>query len=287
MPPAERPEFSLIVATLGAASGLPRFLHSLEDNAAANCEILIVDQNDDDRLKSLVDAYRADLEIVHLRSPKGLSVARNIGIRFARGRVLAFPDDDCWYPPQLLQKVKARLDSEPRLAGLTCRCTDEWGRLAAGAPSRRSGLLSRRTVWSRGVSATMFLHRAVVERVRDFDPSLGLGAPTLFQSGEETDYLLRALKADFLIWHETELQVFHPLSPAAREPKSAERARAYGRGMGRVLRVHGYDMLTVAGHVALPCLGSLYALCVRDPHLARVRFERALGRVEGWGASLS
>ena len=276
--------FSLIVATLGPAPGLQRLLQSLKDADAPLSEVIVVDQNNDDRLSDILSSFRSHLEIVHLRSRRGLSIARNTGISAARGQLLAFPDDDCWYPPRLLATVYERLLAEPSWAGLTCRCTDEQGRLAAGALSRRSGLISRRTVWSRGVSATMFVRRGLVAAVGDFDSSLGLGAPTPFQSGEETDYLLRALKAGHSIWHETRLRVHHPLPPAPQELGSVERARAYGRGMGRVLRLHGFGFLTLAGHVVLPCLGSLHALILCNPALARIRYARALGRIEGWRA---
>jgi Glycosyl transferase family 2 len=49
----------------------------------------------DDRLDSALAQYRSLFPIVHLRSQKGLSRARNEALAFAQGEILCFPDDDC------------------------------------------------------------------------------------------------------------------------------------------------------------------------------------------------
>ena len=44
--------------------------------------------------------------ITHIKiKEKGLSLARNIGLNYVKGDIIAFPDDDCEYPPNLLSKV--------------------------------------------------------------------------------------------------------------------------------------------------------------------------------------
>ena len=135
------------------------------------------------------------------------------------------------------------------------------------------------------MSATMFLRRDLVDRVGAFDADLGLGATTPYQSGEETDYLLRALRAGYLIRHASDLRVFHPLPPSTRDAASVRRAWSYGLGMGRVLRLHRFDLLAVTGHLLRPCLGALHAFASGDRPLARVRIARAIGRYHGWRGS--
>ncbi|MFK2251903.1 glycosyltransferase family A protein [Bacteroides fragilis] len=54
-------------------------------------EIILVDQNLDDRLISLVEKYSNSLNIVHYRSIiKGLSANRNIGIKIAKVILFVF-----------------------------------------------------------------------------------------------------------------------------------------------------------------------------------------------------
>ena len=54
----------------------------------------------------------------------GLSRARNVGLKAVTGEIIAFPDDDCWYPDGLLQKVVAEFRDQTSLDGLTGRSED-------------------------------------------------------------------------------------------------------------------------------------------------------------------
>src|SRR5579864_1576625 len=122
------PTFSLILATYGPRQALSRFLDSLYDNRDANFEVIVIDQNHDPHY-DIVEKYSTDMAIKLIRAEPGLSAARNIGIRAARGAIFAFPDDDCWYPKGLLASVEKRL-RESNVDGLTSCCTDEHGQLS-------------------------------------------------------------------------------------------------------------------------------------------------------------
>lgn len=171
----------------------------------------------------------------------------------------------------------------PQIAGFTGRCTDEHGRLSAGGESKQHGLLDRHNVWHRGVSATMFLRSPLLKQVGRFDEELGLGAGTPFQSGEETDLLLRAIKKGFQIQYLPSLVVFHPLA-SAHANGAVMRARLYGAGMGRVLRKQGENPLWSYCYILFPVAGALIALLQGDRRLARIRVARACGRLQGWRA---
>jgi len=280
------PRFSLILATYGnAADEIPRFVDSLVAQNGAHFELIVVDQNADNHVGDILSQYSGKLDIVHVRASPGLSAARNVGLRLARGEIIAFPDDDCHYPAGVLETVANRLDTETELDGITGRCSDEQGRLAAGAEDKSSGYLTKVNVWQRGVSVTLFLRRNLVQSVGEFDEELGLGAKTPFQSGEETDYLLRAIAKGNRIYYDPELSVFHPLPPPNTAPGSALKAWRYGLGMGRVLRKHAYSPAQIAGYILTPFAGALVALLKRDVSLARVRIARTLGRYRGWRAN--
>jgi glycosyltransferase involved in cell wall biosynthesis len=149
--------FSIIIATIHRTEEILRLLKSIADQQYNDLEILIVDQNNDERLNPILSQYRSRFPLLHLRSPKGLSRARNEALTFAQGEIICFPDDDCWYPPNLLVEVDRLMRKNTHIAGFTGRCTDEQGRLSAGGESKRPGLLNRHNFWRRGVSATMFL----------------------------------------------------------------------------------------------------------------------------------
>ena len=101
---------SLVVATIGRAQELSRLLASIDRQSLKRVELIIVDQNPDDRVEKLLEAWKATLSYRHVRSPKGLSRARNVGIKLASGPIICFPDDDCWYPDNLLEHVSKWFD---------------------------------------------------------------------------------------------------------------------------------------------------------------------------------
>jgi glycosyltransferase involved in cell wall biosynthesis len=121
--------FSLIVCTRGRTEELKRFLLSVRDQIGdIRCEIIVVDQNTDGRLDSILEAYSDRIEIQHIRSPVGLYRGRNFGLRQVRGSVVAFPDDDCVYPAKLLNDVHARLASLQTADGISVMSRDFKGK---------------------------------------------------------------------------------------------------------------------------------------------------------------
>lgn len=123
-------KFSLIVATVGRTSELHRLLTSLDDQTYKNFELIVVDQNLDDRLENVIASFCDRLTIIHLTSPLGVSRARNAGIQKITGDIVGFPDDDCWYPHDLLQNV-IRLLEQGHCDGVTGRVISQDGQMSA------------------------------------------------------------------------------------------------------------------------------------------------------------
>src|SRR5882672_6242686 len=98
-------KISLILSTVGRTEELARFLEHLDRQTYRSFELLIVDQNPEGILDSLVRQHRERFPLLHLRSEQGLSHARNVGLQHFSGDVVAFPDDDCWYGPDTLEKI--------------------------------------------------------------------------------------------------------------------------------------------------------------------------------------
>ena len=87
--------FSLIIATINRSEELGLLLSSLKNQTYKNFQVIIVDQNLDNRIVSIISDYKDFLKIVHIKTnKKGVSNARNAGIELAEGDIITFPDDD-------------------------------------------------------------------------------------------------------------------------------------------------------------------------------------------------
>ena len=270
--------FSLVVATVDRTTELARFLAALAAQTHTNFELIVVDQNGDERLVPVLAPYVERFALRHLRAPRGLSKARNVGLRHLRGDIVAFPDDDCWYPPQLLAQVVSLWQAHRGLGGLTGRSVAPQGGSSGNArfdPS--AGPVTVANVWRRACSYTMFFERKTIETVGDFDETLGLGAGTPWEGGEDIDYPVRALKAGLRLYYDPTLQVQHP-SPVPR----AERAYRYGAGIGRVWRKHRFPLWYVMYHLLRPLAGSLLHLSLAQGPRMYYHWCAFRGRLTGW-----
>jgi glycosyltransferase involved in cell wall biosynthesis len=274
-------KFSLVLATIHRTEEVARFLHSLDNQSGEAIELIVIDQNTDDRLTAILDRFRARFPIHHLRAEPGLSRSRNAGLRLASGDVVTFPDDDGWYPPGLLRSVRMLFEGNPRWDGVSGRLVDEYGNQCSGLFSTVSGSVDRYNVWTRAISCAIFLRRAVVERVGPFDETLGLGSGTAYGSGEETDYVIRALRAGFRIEFVTDVVVRHPNPEEHIDRATLRKTYRYGCGMGRVLTKHRYPLWFKARALARPLGGAMLSLSSLRFLPAYLHWKRCVGRLRG------
>lgn len=273
---------SLIVATIHRVPELDRLLVSLEQQSTRDFEVIVVDQNPDDRLTHLLQAHNR-LAIRHLRSAPGLSRARNVGLSVSRGELVAFPDDDCWYPPELMASVAAWFDGHPRFALLGTAVRTAQNRRSGPRSPATSCIVTKENVWKCAVSTALFLRRRVSDAVGGFDERIGIGAPSPYQSGEETDYVLRAFDHGFGMWFEASLTVHHPsLDSIARLRKNTY---PFALGTGCVLRMHGYSPYQISAHLVRSLGGAVLSLCRCRLDQAVVYALRGAGQLAGYVTS--
>lgn len=194
--------------------------------------------------------------------------------------VVAFPDDDCAYPEDLLERVAQRFAVDSSLGGLTGRAADLTGRSSPSWP-RTGGEVTRENLWTRAISFAIFLRASAVAAVGRFDEELGLASGRAWSSGEETEYLVRAVDAGVRVEYDPELVVRHDekaFSPAALRDAGARE----GASVGYILRKHGYPRLTVARMLIRPAGGAALALAQRDRARAGFYLSTLRGRLRGY-----
>uniref|UniRef100_A0A7V4NFJ4 Glycosyltransferase family 2 protein n=1 Tax=Fervidobacterium pennivorans TaxID=93466 RepID=A0A7V4NFJ4_FERPE len=255
-------KFSLILCTVGRYKEVEDFFASLSMQQFKNYELIVVDQNSHDRIKELVERYSEKLtQIKYFKVDfKGLSRARNFGLQHAEGDILAFPDDDCKYPEDLLMKVNEKFESED-IDILTGRSIDD----TTGSESnvrwkKKKTKLTKMVLLETCISYTIFVKACCVisNKVR-FDERLGVGSGTPFQSAEETDFIYQLIQLGCRGIYDPEVYVYHPEKIVEYSEQTIQRAFYYSMGMGALFKKHIEDkrFLIVLTRLLLRAFGGI------------------------------
>jgi glycosyltransferase involved in cell wall biosynthesis len=272
-------KFSLVMCSLGRIDEPVRFLESLCRQTEQNFELVVVDQNLDDRLTKALNPYRDRITMTVLHSARGLSHGRNVALAQVTGDVVAFPDDDCQYPSELLHGVRLTLERNISWAAIAvARANDFHDTSRARRPIR----LSLRNLWGRTSSYTLFARKSVTNATGQFDEILGVGAGTPWGAGEDTDYVLRSLGRGHAWYYLPSLHVVHAPPVRSYDTDATDRARRYARGLGYVLRKRRVPLWMVFGGCALSVARVTAAAIRGDPAGARWHLNALQGRIEGW-----
>ena len=263
---------SLVMATLGRTTETERCVDSLVAQTCHDFELVVVDQTPDDRLVTvLARARELGLECVHLRqSEPNQCMARNAGIAQATGEIIAFPDDDCWYEADVVERVLAHFQQQAELDGLVARW-HETGRHSVGRLSFKQ--LGRFRGADAASCITQFYRLDCLRTVGGFDYALGLHS--WYGAAEETDLMLRVLGAGSVIVHAPDIVVHHAVHNPASLPlgQMFRRARKRARGTGALYVRHQLPAWVIIRGM----VGPIWRACRNVSHPARAAHELGLG----------
>ncbi|MBS0380084.1 MAG: glycosyltransferase family 2 protein [Proteobacteria bacterium] len=231
-----REPLTLIVCTRNRLSQLRACLACvLELRCRVPWQLVVVDNNSTDDtwqyLLSLNAGPGMTLECVRESRP-GLSHARNLGIRHARGEVVAFTDDDCYPTASYLDDVLSVLSG-----GAIAYCggrvvLHDLGDLPVSTRTATAAeQFPPRSFIAPGAicGANMAFRRELLQTVGRFDVRRGAG--TAIGSAEDTDYLFRASWAGFAGLYSPGPTVRHHHGRRSSEDQACIEA-AYARGRG-------------------------------------------------------
>lgn len=170
------PRVSIVMANYNYARFLPQAIESVQKQSFGDWELIVVDDGSTDESRQVIESYLTDRRIrfrpvEHL----GQAGAKNAGLEWCRGPLIAFLDaDDVWHPEKLARQVE-RFDRDPSL-GLVCtrrRWIDPDGRELNGrcdAPLHRGQVLSELLRDNFVCFSSAMVRRLVLEHVGWFDP---------------------------------------------------------------------------------------------------------------------
>jgi glycosyltransferase involved in cell wall biosynthesis len=242
--PPSKPIFSLVVATLGRTQELGELFASILDQGLTAIEVIVVDQNPDDRLRPYIESLSRGVACKHIHDTgHGVSWARNAGLDAATGEFVAFPDDDCSYSQHLLSQVAEWLRTNPSYGLLAVGSVDNMGTPSGNRWVQSSCDIRPHNVFRTTFCSSLFFRRSAMAPQVRFDQRIGPGSHTPFGCGEETDFVLSLLNEGLRGRFERSMKVVHPRRDMLTSDVSQDRAVGYGRGMGRVLRKHSLHAL--------------------------------------------
>jgi GT2 family glycosyltransferase len=240
------PRLSLVVTTVGRRVPFARLVRSLEGSTRRHeTELVVVDQSPDGSCAAWLAEEQTDLAWRSTSSPPGASAGRNAGLRLARGDIVGFPDDDCWYEPDTAERVLARFDTDPDLMLLSGRALTADGRRSMLRWPDRPAPITESNHYRTIIAFSLFVRRAVLPQVGVFDEAIGTGSLGWYGAGEESDLVLRLLAAGHAGRYDPEIVVHHDEPRDRAGPELVAKMLRYGCGQGHLWRAHR----TAPGHV--------------------------------------
>lgn len=175
------PLVSIIIPCYNATQFLRDALNSALAQSYAAIEIVVVNDGSTDNFENVIAPYRENARVkIVAQENRGLSAARNRGIRESRGAYLKFLDADDWLHRDAIAKQIAAFETQPELGFVYCdvQHVDAQGNASddySVANTRRllnGDILPSLLVGGYFTPNTVLVPRRVLDRVGLFDETL-------------------------------------------------------------------------------------------------------------------
>lgn len=234
--------------TLERWDDVARAIGSLRTQSRRPDQVVLVVDHNDEMLERAADAFAAEtafpLDVVANTAGRGLSGARNTGIEWAWGEVVAFLDDDAAAGPNWVEGLLTAY-ADPAVAGVGGGATPDWG--GEGAPAwfpeefgwvvgcSYRGLPETAEEVRNFIGCNMSFRREVFWDVGGFTEGIGrVGRKPV--GCEETEFCirLRHRHPGVRLVFDPELDVRHRVSPDRRAWRYF-RSRCYSEGLSKAV----------------------------------------------------
>ncbi|MCR9249730.1 MAG: glycosyltransferase family 2 protein [bacterium] len=276
-------KFSLVLPTYGEdkLEYLENFLEGLLVQTYSNFELIVVDQNETDAVAKLCKRYDSKINLSYLHSEvKGLSLCRNLGLRHASGEIIAFPDDDCLYPNDLLMQINKKFQ-ETNFDLISVNCLEYNSKKKLTFISLNETKEFGIADIFKAVSSISVFFKGVKDHHR-FDEQLGLGGE--YFSSEEFDFTLSFLRDNKRAIYIDDIFVLHPDNEDIEKRTLLKKVKRNSIGHGAFLRKHfGLMPLAVISHVWIrPFAGIIVYFCTFKFTKMKVSYFSLISRTRGF-----
>ncbi|MDQ6786005.1 MAG: glycosyltransferase [Acidobacteriota bacterium] len=186
---------SIVIPTFNYARFISQAIDSVLQQTFENVEIVVVDDGSTDETRETLAGYGARIKAVFQQN-KGVSAARNTGVKNSTGDLIAFLDaDDVWLSTKLEKQVRCFSENDGEVGFVHCgiqefdaqgNVLDEFcGEVAEGWVANELLLLQPVVV---GPGSTTILKREIFDQIGGFDERRILSA------SEDWEFCYRAAK---------------------------------------------------------------------------------------------
>jgi O-antigen biosynthesis protein len=224
LPPAlaAYPKVSVVVCVYNGERTIDACLASLKKLSYPNYEVIVVNDGSTDGTQQIAETYDY-IRLVNQEN-KGLSEARNVGIRTSKGEIIAFTDADCMADPDWLTYLAARFRSSdfgavggPNLSPADDSLIASCVAVSPGAPTH---VLLDDEVAEHIPGCNMAFRREALEAINGFDP--------IFRAaGDDVDVCWRLQNKGYKIGFSPAAVVWHFRRNTIRD--YLKQQRGYGR----------------------------------------------------------
>jgi len=209
-------DFSIVICTHNGAQRLALTLNSLKQLTvpeAASGEIVFVDNDSTDDTQSILRQFTAvsPLPVTVCFEPRrGLSSARNAGIKQAKGRIIAFTDDDCVATVNWIDQILVEFKNDPDLMIIGGR-VELYNSLDRPVTLRqfreRIPFTTAQQVFTLLPGCNMAFRRGVIDSIGLFDVNYGAGRK--IPSAEDSDFFYRAYASGHKMTYLPNILIYH------------------------------------------------------------------------------
>jgi hypothetical protein len=212
-------------------------------------------------LPEWVNLFAAPIRMSVSKARNFLLAKEHGGLTFDDNDIVAFPDDDCWYPEGVIERIHHCFMDDRMLDFWLCRYASHPVHATTGVEVKPK----LQSVISRGSSNTIFFRGSVVRDIGGFDEILGVGAE--INGGEDTDFVMRAYYRARKTLFVDEALIGH------RDPNPQFRSRYY---TGSFIAIARYSRKSFAGVIATARKAAIGAYMVLTGKLEYRAFASAM-----------
>ena len=197
----DTPLVSVIIPTYSRPENIVRAINSVLDQTYRNIEIIVIDDNGigtpyQIETENKLSNYITQRKIFYYKHDvnKNGSAARNTGIKFSKGELITFLDDDDEYKPLKIEKQVDALVNNQEYAAVYCgfQIIKKGKVLKSVQPSKQGNLQFDLLTckWGFGTGSNPMFKRSVFDKIGLFDDS--------FIRHQDLEFMVRFFREDFI-----------------------------------------------------------------------------------------